>query len=85
MKKAELKEGVLKMRFEDVYDRFQKSKLTTEEASDLLGICSRTFLRLRMRYEEEGFEGLYDRRLGQPSPQISSNPYSESHCFKKYS
>lgn len=73
MKKAELKEGVLKMRFEDVYDRFQKSKLTTEEASDLLGICSRTFLRLRMRYDEEGFEGLYDRRLGQPSPRRAAD------------
>lgn len=73
MKKAELKEGVLKMRFEDVYDRFQKSKLTTEEASDLLGICSRTFLRLRMRYEEEGFEGLYDRRLGQASPRRAAD------------
>ncbi len=59
MKKAELKEGVLKMRFEEVNERFQKSKLTTEEASDLLGICSRTFLRLRTRYEEEGWEGLY--------------------------
>ena len=67
MKKAELKEGVLEMRFEEVYDRFQKSRLTTEEASDLLGICSRTFLRLRMRYEEEGLEGLYDRRLRNPS------------------
>lgn len=68
MKKAELKEGVLKMRFEEVYDRFQKSRLTTEEASDLLGICSRTFLRLRTRYEEEGFEGLCDRRLKKVSP-----------------
>lgn len=68
MKKAELKEGVLKMRFEEVYDRFQKHRLTTEEASELLGVCSRTFLRLRMRYEEEGFEGLYDRRLGKASP-----------------
>lgn len=68
MRKAELKEGLLRMRFDEVYDRFQKSRLTTEEASDLLGICSRTFLRLRMRYKEEGLEGLYDRRLRTPSP-----------------
>ena len=33
MRKAELNEGLLKMRFEEVYDRFQKSKLTSEEAS----------------------------------------------------
>ena len=68
MKRAELKEGVLKMRFEEVYDRFQKSRLTTEAASDLLGICSRTFLRLRGRYKEEGLEGLYDRRIRKVSP-----------------
>ncbi len=68
MKKAELKEGGLKMRFEEVYDRFQKSKLTSEEVPELLGICSRTFLRLCTRYEEEGFEGLCDRCLGKASP-----------------
>ena len=73
MKKAELKEGLLKMRFEEVNDRFQKSKLTTEEASDWLGVCSRTFLRLRMRYEEEGLEGLYDRRLRNPSPHRAAD------------
>lgn len=73
MRKAELKEGLLRMRFEEVYDRFQKSKLTSEEASDLLGVCSRTFLRLRMRYEEEGLEGLYDRRLRTPSPHRAAD------------
>lgn len=73
MKKSALKEGLLRMRFEEVNDRFQKRRLTTEEASDLLGVCSRTFLRLRMRYEEDGLEGLCDRRLRAPSPHRAAD------------
>jgi multisubunit Na+/H+ antiporter MnhG subunit len=38
MKKTTVRQKVLKMRFEDIYDRFQKGTLTTEEASELLGI-----------------------------------------------
>ncbi len=56
------------MKFEEVYDRFQKRKLTTEEASELLGISISVFYRKRMRYEEEGFEGFYDQRLDKASP-----------------
>lgn len=55
MKKTKVKEEVLKMKFEEVYDRFQKKKLTTEEASELLGISISTFYRKRDRYAEEGF------------------------------
>lgn len=62
-----LKEDILKMRFSEVYDRYQKKRLNCEEASDILGMSVRTFLRKRRRYEEEGFEGVFDRRLGKPS------------------
>lgn len=62
------KQEVLKMRFEDIYGRHDKRKLSMEDAADLLGISVRTYLRKRNRYEEEGFEGLSDRRLGKPSP-----------------
>jgi transposase len=68
MKKTKVKEEVLKMRFEEVYDRFQKKRLTTEEASELLGISVSTFYRKRERYEEEGFEGIYDKRFLKQSP-----------------
>jgi transposase len=64
MKKTTVRQEVLKMRFEEVYDRFQKKKLTTQEAAELLGVSISVFYRKRMRYEEEGFEGLYDQRLG---------------------
>ena len=37
------------------------------EAGELLGMSERQFRRYRDRYEEEGLEGLRDRRLGKPS------------------
>jgi hypothetical protein len=64
MKKTRINEGVLKMRFEDIYGRFDKRELTTTEAAELLGISVRTFLRKRERYEEEDFSGNFDKRLG---------------------
>lgn len=69
MKKTRVIEGVLQMRFEDIYDRYNKSKLTTSEAAEILGISVRTFLRKRERYEEEEFKGSHDLRLGKPSPR----------------
>ncbi len=55
------------MRFEDVYGRFQRGRLSCEEAADVLGVSLSTFRRYRRRYEAEGAEGLYDRRLGKVS------------------
>jgi transposase len=72
MKQTRVIEGVLQMRFEEIYDRFSKSKLTTSEAAELLGISVRTFLRKRERFDEEGFKGSYDLRLGKPSPRRAS-------------
>ena len=55
------------MRFEDVYGRFQSRGLSCEEAADLLGMSVSGFFRYRCRYDSEGAEGLYDRRLGRAS------------------
>ena len=55
------------MRFEDIWDRYEKRELTTMEAADLLGISQRQFLRKRIRYQEDGFDGRFDRRLGKRS------------------
>lgn len=67
MKRVRIIEGVMRMRFEDIYGRYQQKQLTTQEASELLGISVRTFLRKRDRYEEGRFEGIFDRRLGRIS------------------
>ncbi|EDP61524.1 hypothetical protein BAL199_13840 [alpha proteobacterium BAL199] len=56
------------LRFEDVYDRFHRGRLSALEAAEWLGMSERTFRRQRARYEEEGVDGLLDRRLGRASP-----------------
>ena len=55
------------MRFEEVYNQFRSSRLSCEEAAELLGSSVSTFFRMRRRYETEGMEGLLDRRLGKKS------------------
>lgn len=67
MRKTQVKEEVLKMRFEEVYARFRKGKISTGSAAELLGISVSTFYRKRSRYEEEDFCGRFDRRLGRVS------------------
>jgi hypothetical protein len=51
------------MKFMEVYDWWQESRLTQEEAAHLLGICERTFRRYCRKHEAKGAEGMYDQRL----------------------
>ncbi len=67
MKRTELLQEVRKVRFEEAYEGWNRGRLTQEEAAMLLGVCDRTFRRYLIRYEDEGMEGLADRRLGQVS------------------
>ena len=55
------------MRFEEIYDQWQEKRLTQEYAAQVLGVCERTFRRYINRYEEEGIDGLIDKRLEQVS------------------
>src|ERR1700722_10117100 len=55
------------MRFEELYERRLGGKLTITEAADILGIDERTFRRWCRRYEENGAEGLVDKRIGKAS------------------
>ena len=54
-------------KFDDVLGRFDAKRLSAMDAAELLGVSERTFRRYRRRYEEEGREGLFDRRLGKAS------------------
>lgn len=56
-------------KFRDVLSRWEAGKLSMLEAGEVLGMSERQFRRYRDRYEEEGLEGLVDRRLGKPSPK----------------
>ena len=67
MKRTEILQEVRKMRFKEAYEGWNRGRLTQEEAAMLLGVCDRTFRRYLIRYEDEGMEGLADRRLGQVS------------------
>jgi transposase len=56
-------------RFEEAFGQYRRRRLNADEAGELLGVSGRHFRRLCDRYEEEGSEGLRDRRLGKVSPR----------------
>ena len=55
------------MRFEELYRRQQVGRLTQEEMAEVLNIDVRTARRWTRRFEDEGLDGLIDRRIGQIS------------------
>jgi transposase len=54
-------------KFRDVLSRWERRELSGLEAGEILGCSERQFRRYRARYEDEGLEGLVDRRLGKMS------------------
>lgn len=62
---------IRQMRFADVYDGWQRGRLTQEEAAEALGVSDRTFRRFSRRFEEQGAAGLLDRRIGQASAKLA--------------
>jgi transposase len=56
-------------KFRDVLSRWEAGGLSMLEAGELLGMSERQFRRYRDRYEEDGIEGLRDRRVGKRSPR----------------
>ena len=67
MRRTEQVQGLGLMKFEEIYERTARRELSQYEAASILGVSERTFRRWRDRFEGEGAEGLYDRRLGRPS------------------
>ena len=67
MRRTELLQEVRRMRFEELYTSWTDGHLTQEQAALALGVCDRTFRRYINRYEEDGLEGLLDKRLTQAS------------------
>lgn len=72
MKRSALLREVRRMNFEKIYRQYESSRLSCEEAAAFLGISLSSFYRARRRYEEEGEEGLADRRLGKVSARRAS-------------
>jgi len=67
MRRTQVLQEVRIMRFEEAYGGWQGGRLTQEEAARLLGVCERTFRRQINRYEDDGIQGLIDKRLAQAS------------------
>lgn len=67
MRRTEVLQGLRRMKFEDIYGRWQERRLSQAEAAEILGMSERTFRRWRDRYDEAGRDGLRDRRLGRAS------------------
>src|SRR5512134_712527 len=67
MRRTEVLQGLRRMKFEEVYGRWQQRRLSQAEAAEILGMSERTFRRWRERYDEQGLDGLLDRRLGKAS------------------
>ena len=62
-----------KMRFLEAYEGWGQGRLTQAEAALLLGQRERSFRRHIERYEEDGMEGLLDKRLSQISKRRASS------------
>jgi hypothetical protein len=58
----------------DAVARYRAGRPSCVEAAELSGMSERHFRRLRDRYEAEGAEGLYDRRLGKVSVRRAPAP-----------
>ena len=67
MRRTEVLQGLRLMKFEDVYGKTHRGELSQSEAAEILGMSERTFRRWRDRFEADGADGLYDRRLGKVS------------------
>lgn len=67
MSRARWLQEMKQMRFEEAFDLWQNRTLSQEEAAQLLGVCDRSFRRYIDRYEEDGLQGLIDKRMEQVS------------------
>jgi len=87
------------MKFEEVYEWQTQGRLSTLEAAQMLNMSERNLARYILRYQEEGIDGLNDKRLGKAAHnaapvdevialcEIYQNHYrgySAAHFFDKY-
>jgi transposase len=57
------------MKVQEVILRAMAKRITWWQAAEILGISDRSMRRWRWRYEQHGYDGLFDRRRGRPSPK----------------
>ena len=57
------------MKIQEVILRAIAKTITWWQAAEIIGISDRSMRRWKRRYEEQGYDGLLDRRRGKPSPK----------------
>src|SRR6266511_3619212 len=57
------------MKVQEVILRAIGGQINWMQAAEIIGLSDRTMRRWRVRYEEHGYDGLFDRRLKRPSPR----------------
>jgi hypothetical protein len=57
------------MKIQEVILRAMAKKITWWQAAEILGFSDRHLRRVRERYEQFGYESMFDKRCGQPSPK----------------
>src|SRR5437762_13816168 len=57
------------MKVREVILRALAKRITWWQAAEILGISDRSMRRWRERYQKHGYDGLFDQRLGKPSPK----------------
>ena len=57
------------MKVQEVILKAMAGSLKWWEAAEIIGVSDRTMRRWRERYQEGGYDGLYDRRKRGPSPK----------------
>ena len=65
MVRTKVLQEVRLMKFNDIYSRRTAGMLTQEQAADILSVSIRTVRRWEERFETDGADGVYDRRLWQ--------------------
>ncbi len=65
------------MKVDDVILRAMAKRITWWQAAEILGISDRSMRRWKHRYEEYGYDGLFARRRGKPSPKRVSLKVAE--------
>ncbi len=67
MRRTEQRQGLRMLKLHDVLSRWEAGSLSQLEAAEVVGMSERSFRRWSRRFEEDGEDGLLDRRLGRRS------------------
>src|SRR2546428_3373423 len=60
------------MKVQEVILRAMAKRITWWQAAEIVGISDRSMRRWRERYQEFGYDGLFDKRRGEASPRGGS-------------